>query len=92
MPYDISTTERLGPGQFLTINDRTGINILAPATGQTVVSFNNAGTILVNSDSPYLVAGFNYDYNSFIAVFILQSMHCHNQRINLPLLALNNCF
>lgn len=64
MPYDISTTERLGPGQFLTINDRTGINILAPAPGQTVVSFNNAGTILVNSDSPYLVAGFNYDYNS----------------------------
>lgn len=64
MPYDISTTERLGPGQFLTINDRTGINILAPAPGQTVVSFNNAGTILVIADSPYLVAGFNYDYNS----------------------------
>tara|TARA_R110002124_G_scaffold59119_2_gene163734 strand:+ start:524 stop:4273 length:3750 start_codon:yes stop_codon:yes gene_type:complete len=64
VPYDISTTERLGPGQFLTINDRTGINILAPAPGQTVVSFNNAGTILVNSDSRYLVAGINYDYGS----------------------------
>tara|TARA_R110002167_G_scaffold18526_6_gene69290 strand:+ start:302 stop:4021 length:3720 start_codon:yes stop_codon:yes gene_type:complete len=64
VPYDISTTERLAPGRTLAINDRTGINILAPATGQTVVSFNNAGTILVNSDSPYLVAGFNYDYNS----------------------------
>lgn len=64
MPYNISTTERLAPGQVLTINDRTGINVLAPAPGQTVVSFNNAGTILVNSDSPYLVAGFNYDYGS----------------------------
>lgn len=64
MTYNISTTQRLAPGETWTINDRIGINVVAPAPGHTVVSFNNAGTILINTDSPFISAGFNYDYGS----------------------------
>ena len=64
MTYNISTTQRLAPGETWTINDRIGINVVAPAPGHTVVSFNNAGTILINTDSLFISAGFNYDYGS----------------------------
>ncbi len=64
MTYNISTTQRLAPGETWTITDMIGVNIVAPATGQTVVSFNNAGTILINVNSPYISAGLNYDHGS----------------------------
>ncbi|HYC66916.1 calcium-binding protein [Brevundimonas sp.] len=64
MTYNISTTQRLAPGQSWTITDGIGVNFVSPAPGQSVVSFNNAGTILINTSSPFIVAGINYDYGS----------------------------
>ncbi|HYD26828.1 calcium-binding protein [Brevundimonas sp.] len=64
MTYNISMTQRLAPGQSWTITDGIGVNFIHPAAGQSVVSFNNAGTILINTSSPFIVAGINYDYGS----------------------------
>ncbi len=61
MTYNISTTQRLALGQTWTITDRIGLNFVSPAPGQTVVSFNNAGTILINTDSMFVASGINYD-------------------------------
>lgn len=64
MTYNISTTQRLAPGQTWTITDGIGVNIVRPAAGQTVVSFSNAGTILITTNSQFISAGINYDYGS----------------------------
>ena len=64
LTYNISTTQRLAPGQTWTITDRIGVSIERPADGQTVVSFNNAGTILINTDSIYVSAGIDYAHLS----------------------------
>lgn len=64
MTYNVSQTQRLPPGQTWTITDGIGLNIISPADGSSVVSFNNAGTILITTSSPYIVAGINYDYGS----------------------------
>src|SRR5690606_35555480 len=64
MTDNTSTTQRLAPGQSWVITDHIGVNFVQPAPGQSVVSFNNAGTILINASSPFIVAGINYDYGS----------------------------
>lgn len=64
MTYNISSTQRLALGETWTITDIIGVNFVAPAAGHAVVSFNNAGTILVSVSSPYVVVGVNYDYGS----------------------------
>lgn len=46
------------------ITDGIGVNFVQPAPGHSVVSFNNAGSILIATSSPYIVAGINYDYGS----------------------------
>lgn len=64
MTIQVTSHQRVGPGQTLTVNDLIGVNIQpsSPATGW---NFNNAGTIIVDVNMPYIVVGMNFDFGSF---------------------------
>lgn len=65
MTIQVTSHQRLGPGQTWTINDLIGVNIQPSANPLTSWNFNNAGTIIVDVSMPYIVVGMNYDFGSF---------------------------
>lgn len=66
MTIQVTSHQRLGPGQTRVINDITGVNIQPGPDGLTSWNFNNAGTIIVDTSQEYLwIFGLNYDYGSF---------------------------
>lgn len=64
MTIQVTSNQRIGPGQTLIINDLIGVNI-QPSSPMTGWSFNNAGTIIIDVDMPFIVVGMNFDYGSF---------------------------
>lgn len=64
MTIQVTSNQRLGPGQTLIISDLLGVNI-QPSSSTTGWSFNNAGTIIVDVNMPFIVVGVNFDYGSF---------------------------
>ena len=64
MTIQVTSNQRLGPGQTLLVNDLIGVNI-QPSGPSTSWNFNNAGTILVDVNMPYIVVGMNFDFGSF---------------------------
>jgi Ca2+-binding RTX toxin-like protein len=64
MTIQVTSNQRLGPGQTLIISDLLGVNI-QPSSPTNGWSFNNAGTIIVDVNMPFIVVGVNFDYGSF---------------------------
>ena len=64
MTTQVTGNQRIAPDQILTIRDLIGINI-QPATPLTGWNFNNAGTIIVDVNQPFIVVGVNFDFGSF---------------------------
>lgn len=64
MTIQVTTNQRLGPGQTLTVTDLIGVNI-QPSSPTTGWNFNNAGTIIVDVNMPFIVVGMNFDFGSF---------------------------
>jgi len=51
MTIQVTSNQRVAPGQTLTINDLIGVNV-QPSSALTGWNFNNAGTIIVDVNSP----------------------------------------
>jgi Ca2+-binding RTX toxin-like protein len=64
MTYQVTSNQRVGPGQILTIHDLIGVNV-QPSGPSTGWNFNNAGTIIVDVNQPHIVVGMNFDFGSF---------------------------
>jgi Ca2+-binding RTX toxin-like protein len=65
MTIQVTSHQRLAPGQTRIINDLIGVNIQPSADPLTSWNFNNAGTIIVDVSLPFIVVGLNYDFGSF---------------------------
>lgn len=64
MTIQVTSNHRVDPGQTLLVNDLIGVNI-QPSGPSTSWNFNNAGTIIVDVNMPYIVVGMNFDFGSF---------------------------
>lgn len=64
MTIQVTSNQRVGPGQTLIVNDLIGVNI-RPASPTTSWNFNNAGTIIIDVNMPSIVVGMNFDFGSF---------------------------
>ena len=64
MTIQVTSNQRVGPGQTMIVNDLIGVNI-RPASPTTSWNFNNAGTIIIDVNMPSIVVGMNFDFGSF---------------------------
>ena len=64
MTIQVTSNHRVGPGQTLIVSDLIGVNI-QPSSPMTGWNFNNAGTIIVDVNMPFIVVGVNFDFGSF---------------------------
>lgn len=65
MTIQVTSHQRLAPGQTRVINDLIGVNVQPGPDPLTSWNFNNAGTIIVDVSQPFIVVGMNFDFGSF---------------------------